>query len=127
VIDFIRAGRSLLIYPRPDAKPHLWFVLTDPQGTPGRIVAVMVQSAKVHTDRTVMLMPGEHPFIRHETAVSFGTATFFTVEKLTSSFKKGTCHLRADMTDRLLQKVRAGLLASARTPNAIREFCDSRF
>jgi len=38
-MELIGAGRSLLIYPQPDSKPHVWFVLTDPVGMPGKVVA----------------------------------------------------------------------------------------
>ncbi len=126
-MELIGAGRSLLIYPDTDSKPHVWFVLTDPVGMPGKVVAVMIQSAKPYTDSTVLLEHGDHPFIRHQTSVSFGQATFFTLEKLQRYFQKGMCHLLQDMSAALLDKVRKGLLASARTPHSIRAYCQSQF
>lgn len=94
----LHAGRALVLR---DARmgTHLWFVLTDPDPDRNSMVLVMLVTVKPHTDRTVQLNVGDHPFVRHESAVS------------------------AD----LLTRVRAGLLASARTPNDVVEYCRPMF
>ena len=43
---------------------HLVFVLTDPDPVTNLVVVVTLVSEKSHTDKTVCLGPGDHPFIR---------------------------------------------------------------
>ena len=66
----LRAGRALLI--RDAAMgTHLWFVVTNPD--PHAMVLVMLVSLKPHTDRTLVLDQGDHPFVDHPSSVDFGT------------------------------------------------------
>lgn len=76
----IGTGTALIIRDRK-LGPHLYFVLTDPDGD-HRVVTVLLVTAKRHTDRTTMLLPGDHPFVRHESHVDYGTAKFIPVSRL---------------------------------------------
>jgi len=120
----LRAGRALLLR---DARmgTHLWFVLTDPD--PDRMVLVMLVTERAHTDRTLRLVVGDHPFIRHPSAVDFGTATYFPAARLEEALSSGRATLAADMSPELLAQVQTGLLTSARTPNAIAAYCRLKF
>jgi hypothetical protein len=69
-MDLIAAGRTLLLRETPHAKPHLWLVLTNPDGNPEEIVAVMVRTHRAYTDATVVLEPGDHPFIHHRSSAT---------------------------------------------------------
>ena len=75
----------------------------------------MVQTKKRHTDDTLVLEPGDHPFIRHSSAVQYSTANKFRIRN---------CQLQADMDAALLQKVRQGLLDSPFTIHVIKDLCD---
>jgi hypothetical protein len=120
------AGRALILR---DARigTHLWFVLTDPDPDRNSMVLVMLVTVKPHTDRTLHLVVGDHPFVRHESAVDFGTATYVPSVKLQDALVSGRATLAADMSADLLARVRAGLLASARTPNDIVDHCQALF
>ena len=126
-MNIIRAGSSLLLAEPPLYKPHLWFVLTDAQGQPPRVVAVMLRTVARFTDPTVVLGPGDHPFIRHDSAVHYSTARWFSVWAVMAAVKVGTCHLKEDMTDKLLRRVRKGLIESPFTVNALRDQCKDLF
>ena len=126
-MNVIRAGASLLLAEPPLYKPHLWFVLTDPLGKPPRVVAVMLRSVTRFTDSTLILKPGEHPFIRHDSAVHYTTALWLNVSAILGAMSDGRCHLKEDMTDELLQRVRNGLLASPFTVHALRDQCEDLF
>jgi hypothetical protein len=106
---------------------HLWFVLTDRNPDRNSMVLVMLVTVKMHTDRTLHLHVGDHPFVRHESAVDFGTATYVPAEKLQEALASGRATLAADMSADLLARVRAGLLASARTPNDVADHCRALF
>lgn len=124
-MEFFRAGRAFILAGAAVGPPHLWFVLTDPD--PSKVVAVRVVTARPHTDKTVVLGAGDHPFIRHESNVDYGSATFLVVSKLQSALEAGRCHPEPDMSPDLLERVRRGLLASPRTIHAIAEYCREVF
>lgn len=120
----LRAGRALLV--RDAAMgTHLWFVVTDPD--PHAMVLVMLVSLKPHTDRTLVLDQGDHPFVDHPSSVDFGTARYFPAAKLEAALASGRANLHSDMSPALLERVRTGLLASARTPNEIADYCRAKF
>lgn len=126
-MHLVRAGSTLYLSEHPGANPHLWLVLTDPYGTPPEVVAVMVRTPKIFTDETVLLEVGDHPFIEHKSCVHFSSAQRFRVDAILMRAADGHCELRADMTKKLLARVRAGLLASPFTVYAVRDYCIRRW
>jgi hypothetical protein len=126
-VNVIAAGTALLLSEPPLFKPHLWFVLTDPEGQPETVVVVMMVTAKKHTDTTVLLQPGDHPFVKHESSVHYSSAKWFRVSALTKAMQNGRCHLKETMSPKLLARVRKGLLESAYTIHAVSDYCKTRF
>ena len=124
----VGAGRAFLLSgPQFNPAPHLWFVLTDPEPSDNRVVAVMLVTARAHTDKTVQLMPGDHPFVRHESNVDFGSAVLVHLDRFQRAVELGKCHPQPDIDAHLLQRLRAGLLASPRTVHWLVERCQLRF
>jgi len=121
------AGRSLLFQAPNDEKPHLWFILTDPEGDRNRVVAVMLRTVKEYTDKTIILEPGDHPFIKHSSSIHYSSARFFEAEAISHALRKGHCRLQEDMSSDLLRRAREGLLKSPFTVNAIKDYCRGRF
>lgn len=117
----------LLFRERPHAKPHLWFILTDPEGDPPSVVAVMVRTHVRFTDPTVVLNVTDHPFVKHESSVHYSSARFFSVARIQRALATGRAHLREDMSEALFARVRAGLLESPFTVHAIKAYCTQRF
>ena len=99
---------------------HLWLVLTDPDDV-GHVIAVMAVSSKSHTDKTLSLVVGDHPWIRRETNIDYGAARSFPVAKLLAANERGQLTLEADMSPDLLERVQQGLLASSRTIHAVKD------
>lgn len=121
----IRAGRALTQIGE-DGK-HLWFVLTDPDPVTNKVVIVMLVTARRHTDKTIVLNHGVHPFVTHESNVAFGSADFIPLSRLQSRLKSGSAVMKSDMSQELLRDVRAALLASTRTPRYIKDYCREVF
>lgn len=87
----MRAGDTFLMHlPGSGNDPyyHMFIVVTDPEPDSGRIVAVMVRTAKDYTDKTVILQKGDHPFIKHPSAVQYSSADIFSVSKIEKAFEK---------------------------------------
>ena len=106
---------------------HLWFVLTDPDPRTGLVVLVMLVSVKPHTDKTVQLNAGDHRFVEHASNVDYGTATFAPAARLEQRIASGLITLDVDLTAKVLERIRDGLLTSSRTINAISEYCRARW
>ena len=126
-MTMLGAGRAIL-YRAPGVDGfHLYLVLSDPASPDDSVVAVMLRTAKSFTDDTVVLHPGDHPFIRHPTAVQYSTAECFRVKRLIKAIQQGQCHLKEDMSEELLDRVRDGLLRSPFTVNRVRSLCEGLF
>jgi len=125
-VNFISAGRSLYLT-NDLAGPHLWFVLTDPDPKTAHIVIVRVVTTRSHTDKTVVLATGCHPFIKRESNVEYGAARIDPVHTLEGAIHAGHCKLDQDMSKSLLAIVRNGLLASPRTIHYVADYCRARF
>jgi hypothetical protein len=83
----------------------------------------MLVSEKPHTERTVSLEPGDHPFVQRTSNVDFGTARYIPVSKLEDALRSGEAALKEDMSMNLLLRVQHGLLASTHTPHDVVESC----
>jgi hypothetical protein len=106
---------------------HLWFVLTDPDPVTQKVVMVMLVTERGHTERTVRLDVGDHPFIRHASAVDFGAARYAPSVRLDAALASTAAELDSDMSATLLARVRQGLLDSSHTPNEIAHECRALF
>ena len=126
-MNVVGAGRTFLFAPAPHDKPHLWLVLTDPDGDPAEVIAVMVCTVRAHTDPTIILQVGDHPFIVHESCVHYSTATKLSLTRILTAQKRGHCQFRDDLSREILNKIRRGLLTSPYTVIAIKEYCSTRF
>ena len=125
-MNFIRAGRALMVRDRRMGA-HLWFVLTDPDPSTRHVVMVALVTERAHTEKTVSLGAGDHPFIVHASNIDYGTATFAPASKLNERIVEGRAVLKADMSRELLGTVRRGLLRSSHTPHAVVDYCRSLF
>lgn len=126
-MNVISAGRTLYLADPSGVHPHLWLILTDPAGSPPEVVIVMVRTPKAFTDETLLLDPGDHPFVRHRSCVQYSTAVVRRVGAITAQATAGRCTLREDMTRELLARARAGLRDSPFTVNAVKKYCEKKW
>jgi hypothetical protein len=109
-----------VILPKPGLeKEHLWVLVTapDPGGT---VIMVNLTTQRPHSDTTVILQPGEHPFIDRATVVFYADARFTDVALLEACVSKGIGRNHAQITPAVLQKIQNGLLTSPLTPQKIK-------
>lgn len=76
------AGDTFLMLGPSSEKLHLYIALCGQTGDPPIFIAVPLNTATLLTDRTVLLQPGDHPFVTRETSVSYDLLHQFDVEKL---------------------------------------------
>lgn len=92
---FFVARRATLLVPSgpahaPDRK-HLFICLTDPVGKDRETLLVSVSSVQPHVphDRTCLLYPGDHPFVRRDSFVAYWHSRIETAEAISRGVKAG--------------------------------------
>lgn len=62
----------LMPAPGGRATPHLWIVVTTPDATTRECAIVSVTTLRNGKDQTIILRPGDHAFIRHDSTIFYG-------------------------------------------------------
>ena len=119
-------GDSLLL-PKPGQDiPHLWVILTEPERETGRVIIVNLTTKRPHSDVTVVLQPGAHPFVQHETVVNYADARLVEIGHLEVAIRSGLCRTHQVFDATVLKQVQHGLLKSPFTPNKIKTYFRAR-
>lgn len=113
----IRAGRTLFL----TKDSHLWIVISEPDDA-GRVLIVNLTTKRTTSDATVVLVPGDHPYVKHDTAVAFAYARLAKVDTLEALVNEGPGSFHADIPPALLMRIQQGLLVSPHTPNWIKAY-----
>lgn len=120
----VEVGQTLFLAPKSDAVPtHLWVVAGGPIHDPPQVVLVSLSSAREGSDRTTVLRPGEHPFVRHETVVFYQDARVVMVHQLEKLLEAGVAKEREPCSPEPLERIQQGCLKSPRIEPWIRETC----
>ena len=106
-------GDSFLM-PAPGgaATPHLWIVVTEPDRQTHLCAIVSVTTLRNSKDQTVILRPGDHPFIRHDSTIYYGDAMIVDTRRLASEIAAGLAVVRDKCAQSTLKLVQDGVLAS---------------
>jgi hypothetical protein len=123
----MKAGDTFLM-PAPGIStrtPHLWIVLTDPTAENSTVVIVSVTTLRHGADQTIILMPGEHPFVRRPSAVFYADALLVDVLELDDKAKLGHIQMREPCSAGTLANIRAGVSASDLTPQKVQRFYEN--
>jgi len=88
---------------------------------------VNITTRRPTSDPTVILIPSDHEFVKHESVIAFEHAAKFEVSKLENGLRKGVLRKYSDICDSLFLLIKQGLLNSPRTPKNIKNYCKSRF
>ena len=100
---------------------HVWVVATSPNRD-GEFIVVNFTSLKGNKDQTVILQKGDHPTVKHPTAVYYAAAEMMLVENLSDYLACGSARMEADLSPALLKLVQDGFSASCYTKNRIVDF-----
>jgi hypothetical protein len=116
------AGQTFL-YPLNDdnESEHLWIITTE-QNNEGLFAIASLTSLRGAKDQTVILHRGEHPFITHDTCISYAQAEITSADKLEVLLQCGRAKLHVDAIPTLLKDILDGFSGSPHTRNRIRDF-----
>lgn len=125
-MNFVKAGTTFLLRDRKMGT-HLFIVIADPDAQNRLVVTAALVTERSHTDKTCVLSPGDHSFVRHASNVDYGSARFVPQSKIEDWLSSGKADLQANLTPDVLKRVQSGLLRSAHTINAIADHCRPLF
>jgi len=113
-------GDTVLL-PKPGQdKAHLWVLVTAVNPQTGDAIIVNFTTERPHSDKTVVIQPGEHPFVDRPTVVFFADTRFASLALLEAAVNQGIASQHDPLDPALLKRVQAGLLASPLTPTKIK-------
>jgi hypothetical protein len=122
----LKAGQTLLL-PKPGHDiSHLWVVILGPDPETHETVIVNLTTLRDHSDKTVVLSAGEHPFITHATAVNYSDARIVDARKIEAALKVGSFPSHRECSAALLVKIQEGLFASPLTPKKVKDYTGQR-
>ena len=115
----IGPGDTFLLTRGTGTTPHLWVILWGPAGAARAFLSVYLTTFRAHSDRSCVIVAGEHPFIQHDTAVAYGEVQRWPEDRLLQRVADGVAKPRQPVGAALLDRLREGFFASARTPHAM--------
>ena len=106
-----------------DKRGHLWFVLTEEDAN-GEVAVANFTTHDLARRRCslncLVVAPGEHPFLRHESCIFLQGASLTNNAGLDRGLTEGIYHSQASLSAGLLSRIREGALASANAPAALK-------
>lgn len=88
----------------------------------GETVVVSIATLRPKSDPIVVLEPGEHPFLSVRSVPGYIFARLWTGAEIDQHLAGGRAQLRERMPEKLVQRMRNGLVDSDRTPNGVRQY-----
>jgi mRNA-degrading endonuclease toxin of MazEF toxin-antitoxin module len=112
----------------PSATPnlHLWIVVTEPQPPDYQCVIVSVTTQKRNSDPTVILRPGDHPFVTRDSVIQYVDARFADARGLDELIEKRLAKVRDRCLPELLERIQAGIGISRFVSKKFVTFCNER-
>ena len=107
-----------------EPQPHLWVLLVNPQPD-DRVLIVSITTLRRNCDQTVILQPGDHPFVRHASSVFYGDSRIIDASRLEAEIAAGSAP-QEKLRAQLLDELRIGLTCSMYTSKKVIEFYRAR-
>ncbi|HEY8666083.1 MAG TPA: hypothetical protein VIL86_05435 [Tepidisphaeraceae bacterium] len=98
------------------ADDHLWMIISDPAVDPQKVVILKFVSWQERYEQTCIVRAGEHPFVKHDTCVSFSSARITEDANLQSLQSTGRLVMKQPLSAALLGRIRAAVMDSDGIP-----------
>lgn len=124
---FIPLPKATLLIPSGSAnnpdKKHFFVILTK-QNNHGELLIVSLSSIKPGNfhDKTCLLYPGDHPFIRHDSYVNYRHARIEAERRLRLGIRDGKFIPHDPFGDEIFFRICQGIMESRFTAHKIKEF-----
>ena len=102
-------------------------VVAELAGPPEQVVVVSLTTKRSGSDETVILTLGDHPFIKHDTAINYQDTRRFDKADLLDRINRRFFEPGQSFSDDKIIIIQQGLLRSPHTPNDIKSDCASIF
>lgn len=112
------AGDTFYLTRETGQQPHLWVLLWGPSGADDGFLAAYFTTLRPHSDPTCVINGGEHPFVRHDTAVCYSDVRSITQAQLDVAMIHRAAFPREPVSADLLKRIRDGFFASPYTVRA---------
>jgi hypothetical protein len=96
-------------------------VLTAPDPN-AQVLLINFTTLRSHSDTTVVIQPGEHPFVMHATAVHYADTRLTSATAIEAAVASGLFRTHRDCSAALLDRLLSGVLASPQTPEKIKRY-----
>lgn len=117
----LRAGQTILL-PKPGHDTaHLWVILTAPDAQ-GQVLLINFTTLRPHSDATVVIQSGEHPFVVHSTVAHYADVRLTGASAIEAAITSGHFRTHQDCSAALLGRLIAGVLASPYAPEKIKRY-----
>ena len=116
----ISPGETLL---KQDPRNHLWIVLSHANAAGEIAMANLTTHLPEKADHRSCLIvrPGEHPWVQHDSCVRFREAQLRPLSALAAAKALGELPQREECTPALPKRVQIGILESQRVPHEVRD------
>lgn len=115
-------GDTFLLPRSENELEHLWVVLTTPSGSSKSVCVNLSSYRNAFCDKTVVLEPGDHPFITKRSVVRYGDAAELDMKKLDIALNSDlniVCIQKEACSHELLERIIHGLFTSKHTSKDI--------
>lgn len=114
-------GDAFMIEDDDETKEHLHVVVSRPTAA-GEVVTVPVCTRYRWSETLVCVAPGEHPFIKHDSVVSFRHARITQCAAIELAIQQGKARKKEPVSNRLLARIQNALPDSDFVANEVRAF-----
>lgn len=98
-------------------------VVAELMKSPDQVIVVSLTTRRAGSDDTVVLSAGDHPFVKHDTAVNYSDSRRFEKKDLLDRINQKFFEPGQAFPDDMTKIIQLGLLKSRFTPNDIKQDC----
>ena len=104
-------------------KRHLRIIITDPDNDQNQVIVSVTTLRYPSQDKSCVLLPGEHPFIKEKSIVDFKRTTVMSYIQIFNGIQKGLLIRKEDISDELLKRIQKAATKSKYISDEIKSMC----
>ena len=117
----MKCGSTFLLYDGDNPIPHLHVVITDPDHS-NCVVLVSVTTERARSDTMTRLAPGDHPFVKNPSVITYAYTKVMSCEHLEGLVKSGDAYTKEDASEKIVRRAQAGLRETDRAPREVQRY-----